>query len=170
MRLFPSISFDLMLPDPPAGVAARVTAWTKPDNWFLRFFWGSPISSSERFPFIGDVSDSGFRVRRNISYGNSFRPELCGQFIQTDGGTQVHVTMAIRRRDARALTVAMAIIAAISLVGVIGMLLSRQWDWFWVLGFCGMLLFWWGLIQACFWIDAPTSRKLITRILSGTYT
>src|SRR5262249_51445915 len=110
MRLFPYVSFDIMVPDPPAAVATRIAACTKPDNWFLRFFWGSPFSSSDRFPFIGDVWDSGFRIRRNIWYGNSFRPELCGQFVHTSGGTQVRVTRALRWRDARALKLAIAII------------------------------------------------------------
>ena len=74
--------------------------------------------------------------------------------------------MALRWRDARALKLAIAIIILLALAGLFGMLSSRRWDWFYVLGVSGMLLFWWALIQFSFWIDAPMSRKLITRILA----
>ncbi len=167
-RLFPYISFDFIVADPPAVVAARIAACTKPDNWFLRFFWGSPFASSDRFPFIGDVWDSGFRVRRNIDYRNALRPELNGQFKETAGGTQIHVHLSIRWRDARAIAVAMAITAGIGLAALFGMLRSRHWNWLVVLVFLGMPLLWWAMIQGCFWIDAPTSRQLITQVLSGS--
>jgi hypothetical protein len=62
----------------------------------------------------------------------------------------------------------MAIVAIFFLLGLVTLLRGGKGDWSAVLIPFGMLLFYWLMIQGSFWMDAPTSRRLITQILSGS--
>src|SRR5258708_2850766 len=128
MRLIPYSCFDILLADPAEVLAARLAARTTPETWWSRFTGGSPFwFSTDGFLFAGEVSKSGFRVRRIISYGNSFRPRLCGQFIPTADGTRVEVAM--RFPETRGVLAFMGLTGVFGILAIIALLSSeiRQW-------------------------------------------
>jgi hypothetical protein len=167
MRLIPYDAFVLDLPAVPEVLEARLAARTTPETWLSKFTGGSPLgSSAERFLFAGEVSQLGFRVRRIISYRNPFRPRLCGQFLPIVDGTRVEVSMCFPEK--RGVLASMGLVWIFAIIGAIHVLLNGISAWPFVVMPSAMVLFYWVMIQGSFWFDAPTSRREITRILSGS--
>ena len=167
MRPLPHDSFELDLPDPPSVVASRLAACTGPRQWLPFLAWG--------VPFQGEVSESEFRVRRvTIWHHNAFRPELRGRFVPAGEGTRVDVTMALPRRDALALRIGTYFMIGVGACLVLSMPWNVESLWqflvsalFVVLWVLAALFVPWGMLMLSFWLDAPTSRRELTRILNG---
>ena len=90
----PFYSFNLDVDMPPQAVAERLKSIVGQTPGFLE-----SMSWRRRDPggpaFIGTVSDSSFRMRRDIQYRNSFLPLIRGRFGAIGTGTWVSVTMFI---------------------------------------------------------------------------
>jgi hypothetical protein len=165
MRLLPFKRFELNLPDPPAILAARLAACTAPDTWLSKFTGGSPLlSAPDGSLFAGEVSESGFRVRRIISYGNPYRPRLYGQILRTDEGTRVEVSM--RFPETRGALAIMGLASVFGIIALVAVFSSGLRSWPFALIPWAMMLFYWIMIQGSFWLDAPASRRELTQILS----
>jgi hypothetical protein len=167
MRLIPFDAFVLELPNAPEVLAARLAARTTPETWWSKFTGGSPLwSAPDGSVFAGEVSESGFRVRRIISYRSAFRPRLCSLFFPSANGTRVEVSM--RFPETRGVLAWMGLVAFLSLLfSALGLLKGTR-AWPFLLIPWAMVLIYWVMIQGSFWFDAPTSRREITRILSGS--
>jgi hypothetical protein len=99
-------------------------------------------------PFRGTVTDSGFKLRRNISGRNSFLPMIRGRLRATSTGTRITVTMFLHPL--------VAIFMAFWLI-VTGGLNFGPFDP--VLGL--LLLFGIGLVVFGFFPEAIKARRLI---------
>jgi hypothetical protein len=165
MRLLPYAVFTLDLNDAPEVLAARFAARTTPDTWWSKFTAGSTFGGLVGdFVFTGEVSETGFQLRRIISYGNPYRPRLCGLFLLNNEGTRIEVSM--RFPETRGAYAILTLIFVFGIIGIVAVFSSGLRSWpFALIPWIG-LLFYWALIQASFWLDAPTSRRELTRILS----
>jgi hypothetical protein len=91
----PIYRFQLKSPLPIEAVTRRIQRVVREKPRFLQSikesFGGRKISQ----PFIGVVTDDSFRIYRDISYRNSFLPQIKGALVTAPTGTDVSVTMSI---------------------------------------------------------------------------
>ena len=92
------------------------------------------LFSRERRYFLGNVDKKGFKVIRNISYLNSFLPEIKGAFEPSISGTNVKITMIGNPIIIVALVAAFAFFAFSLMVYLPIELVSKFWMLFGVLG------------------------------------
>lgn len=75
-------------------VRQRLTAIVGPE----RSVWESPFgrdADPERRPFEGKLSDTSFRIQRDIGYRNSFLPIIRGRIDKGDAGTRIPLRMTV---------------------------------------------------------------------------
>jgi hypothetical protein len=88
----PFYRFHIDVDVPPQIVANRIRAVVgEQKSFFEGTSWWSPDPAGR--PFKGTVKNNSFRVRRYISYRNSFLPVMWGRLSPTASGTRVAVTM-----------------------------------------------------------------------------
>ncbi|HLW54059.1 MAG TPA: hypothetical protein VKW06_14575 [Candidatus Angelobacter sp.] len=78
---------------PPKIVAERIGAVVGKGSFLEFTSWWSPDPAGR--PFKGTSNSNSFKVRRYISYRNSFLPVVWGRLIPTSTGTRVNVTMIV---------------------------------------------------------------------------
>lgn len=149
----PFYSFNLDVDMPPQAVAERLKsivgqtpgllesmAWRRRDP-------GGPA-------FIGTVSDSSFRMRRDIQYRNSFLPLIRGRFGAIGTGTWVSVTMFIHPLVALFIVFCLGVALSVALSDQAG-----SWmGW-------GFFAFGIALTAAGFFPEAMKARRLISEAL-----
>lgn len=85
MKLLPYDKFDLFVNEPLSLAKYR-----------LMDYVGQGVSSSVRErPFVGEVEDKSFKIRRKIDYRNSFLPILHGKFEDHSSYTHITVRMSM---------------------------------------------------------------------------
>lgn len=93
----PFYKFTVELSLPVSDVAARIRSMTRAPRGFgearrTAFREAQPSAP----PFIGQVHEASFRVRRDIRYRNSFLPRVWRRTAAIPGGSQLRVTMFLR--------------------------------------------------------------------------
>lgn len=56
--------------------------------------WLAPVRNVD-LPFVGEVSGNAFEFRCDVSYRNSFLPEISGRVTETKGGSPIEAEMWI---------------------------------------------------------------------------
>jgi hypothetical protein len=85
--LLPYDKFSIETPLPLQDAAARLAAAVEPRK-FWRFGAGKRA-------FEGEVNAPEFRIRRLISYRNSFLPEIRGRIVPTKDGSRLDATLRL---------------------------------------------------------------------------
>jgi hypothetical protein len=153
----PYYNFQLQVSLPPEAVAERIRAITsaKPAGFFAqaRTVW-SGIGSNV---FLGEVHGDSFSLQRNISYRNSFLPQIKGKVFQGGGGTTVDVRMCLNPFA--------AIFMLIWLGGVGSAAVSILYDDAMSLVPLGMFVLGLVLTAAGFFPEAFKAKRLLTDLL-----
>ena len=87
--------FEFETPYSPDAAIERVrsiTAEPPSSLEYIRRAWRFETSSQ---PFLGEVEDYSFRIRRDISYRNSFLPQIRGTVTSTPAGSKISVKMFV---------------------------------------------------------------------------
>lgn len=92
----PVFWFNVDAPIPPQVLVDRLRSVVTGESKLSKFF-GSAWASQELrdVPFIGDVRDDSFTIRRNIHYRNSFLPRISGRIVPTLTGARVQILMYV---------------------------------------------------------------------------
>jgi len=103
-------------------------------------------------PFLGSVEEDGFRIRRDISYQNSFLPLIYGRIVRTPTGTRVSIRMFLHPLVAVFVVVGLGSLGARELIGR-----SASHGAIW-----GMLAFLIALAAAGFFPEAIKAKRLLS--------
>jgi hypothetical protein len=90
----PYLKFSLQTPLSIEEAAARITVITRASDGFwdtLRYRFGR--STNPNIKFIGEASSTYFKIRRDITYRNSFLPIIHGEFHKTIRGSEISILM-----------------------------------------------------------------------------
>lgn len=149
----PFYSFNLDLDIPPQAVAERLQSIVgqKP-GLFESMAWRQHDPGNP--PFIGTVSDTSFKMRRDIQYRNSFLPLIRGRFGAIGTGTWVSVTMFIHPLVALFVVFWLGVALSVAVSDQAGSLMG----W-------GFLAFGIALTAAGFFPEAMKARRLISEAL-----
>lgn len=85
MKLLPFTKLDIEVESDEETVRDKLSQNVE-KFWTNRKVWG------EKTAFDGHLTKSGFVIRRNIKYQNSFIPILIGSFESSGTGTRIRVT------------------------------------------------------------------------------
>lgn len=98
MRFLPHEKYEIETSIPLIEAKKRIETLivAKPSfsQWFAKSF-EYIIKPAPENQFIGEVTNEGFWLRRNIYYRNSFLPIIEGQFLQHHFGTKLEITMTL---------------------------------------------------------------------------
>lgn len=87
VKFLPYETIQLTIEDPVGTVRERLATQVEP---FKLIRWGR-----DHLPYMGQVLDARFEVRRIIHYRNSFLPQITGQFTPIESGTVVKMTFQL---------------------------------------------------------------------------
>lgn len=87
MRLLPYRRFELQSPLSVTQVTQALSDSGEPKRWIR-------LGTADR-PFEGTVTASGFQIQRNISYRNSFLPQVTGTVTPEGSGSRISITMKL---------------------------------------------------------------------------
>jgi len=94
MKLFPSESFEIETTMDVAEVVGRLSARTRPAPLGMSDPPGMPLILHDTL-LIGDVTNEGFELRRNIKIVNGSLGQLFGAFHPSDAGTVINVNVCL---------------------------------------------------------------------------
>ena len=128
-------------------------------------------------PFLGRVSQEGFRIQKRRSYRNDFHPFLFGEVERAPGGSIVRWHIGMSAWTKWFMRVWFGFLAIFSVVWIPGMLVKfsegDQDAVWWSLHPVGMALFGWGLIRFGQWLgrnEELALREWLRDTLSGVIT
>lgn len=156
MKFLPFDRFDLVSPLERPALIARLQRLIAPPS-LIRF-------SKPNEPYIGAVSEDGFRLSPVIGYRNSFKPVIVGKFLPYYSGVRISVV----QRPHLLVLAFMAVWfggviimgGAVALFGDVE-LQARLIP-------AGMLLFGWALVVGGFWWEARHTREDLMQNLDAT--
>ena len=160
MKLIPQETYTIYTSISVPEIKEQMMKYVEPKKMFRFFRGGSKY-------FEGDVSDSGFKLTRIISYRNSFLPIIKGSFEERASGLKVDVSMSMH-----------PFVIAFMLfwfggvgIGFITMLFSfiKSPTNFHPASLipAGMLLFGWVLVSVGFWPEARKAKEKLNEILNN---
>jgi hypothetical protein len=146
------------MPLAPSDVIARLAAAVEP-----RKFWR--FGGGQR-PFEGEVSATSFRIRRIITYRNSFLPVIRGDVVPEGRGSRLAASLTLHPSVIVFLVIWSALLVIIGAGVWARALASDAWNGeaFMPLG---LLAFAWVLTSASFTFEARKPRTLLTEVLVG---
>lgn len=89
MKLIPYDKFQFIVNAPISEVRERLADHVEP-----RSFWNI-FAGGGNSDFIGKIENDSFKIHRNISYRNSFLPNICGSLEPHPLGTKVSIRMRL---------------------------------------------------------------------------
>ena len=147
MRLLPYRQYEIESPSTAAEALGRLRANVEPLS-FVRL-------ANYRKPFVGEVFESGFRLRPVIRGQTSFSPEITGRIASTPTGTRLWIEVAPNR----------AVLTMVAVLGgFLGMLIFYHGLTFFTLAGGGLGLCWL-LSMGGFWLDRENSRRKLVQLL-----
>jgi len=116
-----------------------------------------------RPPFVGTVEGDEFRIYRDISYSNSFLPQIRGSVVSTPDGTRIVIAMFLHPIVAAFMMVWLGACGVFAAAGFALQGLSS------VAGLvpAGMFLFGVALMFSGFFLEAFKARRLLEKGIGG---
>ena len=150
VRLLPYHRFELSSPMKANDALDAMRARTEPVQWFR---WQWPNSNNDK-RFEGEITATGFNVRRVLGYRNSFAPRVIGE-VQSQGAmSRIVVTM-------RPHAFVLAFVAVwVALFGVGVWFSSGGAPWFAAL----MIVAGYLLVSGGFWFEANKQEGVLREI------
>ncbi|MEA5471283.1 hypothetical protein [Spirulina sp. 06S082] len=159
MRFLPYDTFTIQTQKSLADVISRLEPKIEEPRIFRGWNFGS-----DRAPYAGKISHTGFEIHRVIQYRNSFLPNIHGHFESSLQGTNVRVTMSLHPFVTVFLLFWFSIWYSISiplfLSDVLSGDISFEAELF--LGMPMVLLF---VFWCAFWSEADRNRRELTAII-----
>lgn len=143
----------------PPEIAALFGTQIEPLKW-LRFGAGKTV-------FQGEYSGGNIKMRRIITYRNSFLPVITGRMESAEGGSTLRLTM----QPALAVSVCMAIwfgfVLLFLAIAVVGFLAGHFKQGVMILAPLGMLAFGVALVAGAFWFEARKQQPLLLELFQA---
>jgi hypothetical protein len=160
MKLFPSESFEIETTVDVAELVGRLSAQTRPAPLGMSDPPDMPLILHDTL-LIGDVTNEGFELRRNIKFVNQSLARLFGAFHTSDAGTVINVNVCLTQIRRVSLSF---ISFVIPLAAFLEVFFDRQTGVFFAFSLMAFL----GLLYAGTWygvhVEASESRKILEGI------
>jgi len=166
MKVFPSVSFELETTRDVAELVGLLGAETRPAPLGIpdRDLTSDLPLMSLTFKdtvFIGDVTNEGFELCRNVRYSNASRPHLFGAFRRSEAGTIININVCLTRAS----KVLLSLIALVlPLAGFLDALIDKEMG----VAFFLFLMAFVGLVYAGTWysvhVEAGEGRRTLEAI------
>lgn len=161
MRLLPFERIRLLAPGPTAATMAKLQHQVGKDIWVPIF------QQRPRELFLGVVNVDTFRVRRNITYRNSWQPVLEGRVVDLGTATEIRVLFRLMAFPMvfTALWIGLATLAALPLTWRI---LEGGAEFRWTaIAVWAMPLFGYGLCMGGYTFERNRSLSELKKLLSA---
>ncbi len=121
-------------------------------------FWTNGKVLSKTSIFEGELSEKGFKLRKNIRYSNSFLPVFIGRFKQDANHTRIEITA----RMLILTNVFMAVFLGFMAIGAVTAILSQE-----ITMFISLFMFVSGWLMMCggFWFEFPRTLEELRRVV-----
>jgi hypothetical protein len=161
-KFFPSEDYVLRTGLPVTEVLSRISDSidAKRTNAFVAYFKGFDK------PYRGHINGSTFHIVRNISYRNSFLPEIKGTVSTFLGKTEVTIKMALNQLVAIFMILWLSVVGIAAVVIGIGALRSRPTPASLIP--VGMFVFGILLTILPFKYESAQSKRFLRELLEGT--
>jgi len=154
----PFYRFQIESPLTTDTILVRIRALVRESPGFwqsVRESFGRRSASSP--PFIGRVEGTHFRIRRDISYRNSFLPQVHGSVVPNPVGANVKVTMYLHPFVAAFMLLWLGTAG----VGAFVVITNQRESTVPALVLTAMFLFGVALVVGCFYPEAYKARRLL---------
>ena len=151
---------------PAESAIARIKAAVGPAPSGRRMFRrsvGQDVLASP--PFVGTVEGDRFRVRRDITYRNSFLPVVSGRVVNVPSGVRVSVTMYLQPAIAVFMLVWFCGVGAATVVAIPRLLIPCGHVQLELFILPAMLVFAVVLVGCGFFPEALKARRLLEQVL-----
>ncbi len=145
---------------PVAEAIAALQAQVEPARMF-RF------SIRDAKAFQGNIEGYGFRITRVIGYRNSFLPIIVGTFEPAPDGCVVRIQMRMHIAVMIFCAVWLSFLVPILIGFIMASVAGRPGFGLTVLMPVGMLVFFLGLTNGGFWVEANKQKKMLQDIFQG---